>query len=221
MKSIHFLLHHLQTSLHDIHGKRHNRAEQTGSQRGNDVQTKSVRLEQMPLVVVQLLGLGITSELSGIQHHSTDNSSRSSLPESFHSLLLANAVDGLETVGVSTALLGRQTIIGGGANESNLGGVSNHSSTSSSHHTTEHLAEESNLAVVVVFPHIHAGVVHSHAGSGVGDLAKDSGGVTSSKANPLSLPLVQLEKSLALGDLHNSIDTAGVELLARSLSTTR
>ena len=62
-------LHHLETSLDDIDGQRDDGAEETGSEGRGDVETQTVLLEEMPPILVEFLGLRVTSELSGVEDH--------------------------------------------------------------------------------------------------------------------------------------------------------
>lgn len=186
-------LHHLETSLDDINGEGNDGTEETGSERRGDVETETVLLEEMPPILVEFLGLRVTSELSGVENHGTHDSGSSSLPQSLDSLLLADAVDCLNTVGVSTTLFGRKTVIGRGTNQSNLGRVSDDGSASSSDHSTEHLLDEVDLAVVLLLHVVQTARVHSHTRRGVGDLTEDSGGVATLTTPTQTDPLYSLK----------------------------
>ena len=171
-------LHHLETRLDDINGERDDGAEETGRERRRDVKTQTVLLEEMPPILVKLLRLRVASELRSVQYHGTDDRGGGSLPESLDSLLLADAVDGLDAVGVSTTLFGRKTVISGSTNQSDLGRVSNDRSTRSSDHSTQHLLHEVDLAVVLLLHVVQTARVHSHTRGGVGDLAENGSRVT-------------------------------------------
>lgn len=186
-------LHHLETSLDDIDGQRDDGAEETGSEGRGDVETQTVLLEEMPPILVEFLGLRVTSELSGVEDHGTNDRSGGSLPQRLDSLLLADAVDSLNTVGVSTTLFGRKTVIGRSTDQRNLSRVSNDSSTGSSDHSTKHLLHEVDLAVVLLLHVVQTARVHSHTRGGVGDLAEDSGSVTTLTTPTQIHPLYSLK----------------------------
>lgn len=186
-------LHHLETSLDDIDGQRDDGTEETGSEGGDDVETQTVLLEEMPPILVEFLGLGVTSELSGIEDHGTNDGGSGSLPERLDSLLLADAVDSLNTVGVSTTLFGRKTVISGSTDQRNLRRVSNDSSAGSSDHSTEHLLHEVDLAVVLLLHVVQTARIHSHTRGGVGDLTEDGGSVTTLTTQTQTDPLYSLK----------------------------
>ena len=187
---------HLQTRFHDIHRQRHKTAEQTRGQRRGNVQSHAVRLEQMPLLVVQLLRLSIASQLSRVQHHCTHHSSRCALPQCLHSLLLDDAVDGLEAVRVASTLLGGQTVIGTATNQRHLGRITHHGSASTSNHSTQHLLQEGGILSIVAFTHIvHAVGEHSETCCRVRDLTKNTRGVSDHQCTAkIPNPLYNLKK---------------------------
>ena len=192
-------LHHLQARLDDIDGERHKTAEQTGGEGRSDVQSQSIRLEEMPLLIVQLLRLRVPSQLRRVQHHGAHHRRRGSLPQRLHALLLADAVDGLDAVRVATALLGRQTVVGGGADEGDLGGVAHDGTARATDHTAAHLLEEVHvLAVLSLAAPVQAAVVDAETRGRVGDLAEHSGRVASHHAvSRVSHPLYSLKKPSA------------------------
>ena len=188
-----FALHHLETSLDDINRQGNDGTEETGSERRGDVETETVLLEEMPPILVEFLGLRVTSELSGVENHGTNDSGGGSLPERLHSLLLADAVDCLNAVGVSTTLFGRETVIGGSTNQSDLSRVADDSSAGSSDHSTQHLLHEVDLTVVLLLHVVQTTRVHSHTRGGVGDLTENSGSVSTVPTPTQSDPLYSLK----------------------------
>ena len=171
-------LHHLQAGLHDIHGQRHHRAEEAGRERGRDVQAQTVGLEQMPLVIVQLLRLRVAAQLRRVQHHRAHHRGGGALPQRLHALLLADAVDGLDAVRVAAALLGGQAVIGGSADQRDLGGIAHHGTAGASDHAAAHLLEEAHaLAILSLAAPVQAAVIHTQTRGGVRDLTKNSGGI--------------------------------------------
>ena len=188
-----FPLHHLETSLDDIDRQGNDGTEETGSERRGDVETETVLLEEMPPILVEFLGLRVTSELSSVENHGTNDSGAGSLPQRLHSLLLANAVDCLNAVGVSTTLFGRKTVIGGGTNQSDLSRVADDRSTRSSDHSTQHLLHEVDLTVVLLLHVVQTTRVHSHTRGGVGDLTENSRSVPTLPTPTQTDPLYSLK----------------------------
>ena len=146
------------------------------------MKAQSVILEQMPLVVVQLLRLRVAAKLRSVQHHRTHHRSRCSLPQRLHALVLADAVDGLDAVRVTTALLRRQTIIGRSTDQRDFGRITHHSTTSTSDHTAAHLLEEVHaLAILSLAAPVQATVINTETRCRVRNLTKDSGGIAMSE----------------------------------------
>ena len=214
-------LHHLQPRLDDVHRQRHEAAEQARRQRRGDVQTQAVRLEQVPLLVVQLLRLRGAAQLGRVQHHRADDGGGGSLPQRLHALLLADAVHRLEAVRVAAALLGRQTVVSGSADQRDFRRVAHYSATSASDHAANQLLGEGNVvAIVSLAAPVHAVREDAQTGRSVRDLTQHTRGIASHEVIVGFSPSIQLEKTLALCDLHQCIQTAFVLLLRSPLTTT-
>ena len=213
-------LHHLQARLDDIDGERHKTAEQTGGEGRSDVQSQSVRLEEMPLLIVQLLRLRVPSQLRRVQHHGAHHRRRGSLPQRLHALLLADAVDGLEAVRVASALLGRKAIVSGGADQRHFGRVAHDGTAGTADHTANQLLRKGNVVSVVSLPAVvHTVREDAETRRGVGNLTKHARSVATDDTQQRPAPSVQLEEALRLRDFDERVQTALVLLLGSTLTT--
>ena len=166
-------LHHLQARLDDVDGERHETAEQTGGERRSDVQAQPIRLEEMPLFKVQLLRLRVSTQLRRVQHHGANDRRRGSLPQRLHTLLLANAVDRLEAVRVTSSLLGREAIVCGGADQRHFSRVTHDSTARTTDHAANQLLRKGNVVSVVPLPAVvHTVRKDAETRRGVGNLTK-------------------------------------------------
>lgn len=195
----------LETGLDDIEREGGEGAEETGDQGADGVETDAIVLDPTVLVSDDLLSLSVAAELDGSDDAGSAHAGDGADPEGLEAFLLVDSPEGLEGVSVATALLGRETAIGGHTDEDDLGGVADVGTADTTGNTGEDLLAEGGVLASV--SSLNGGddvAVDAETNHTVGDLTEDGGGVA----------LVEGEGALSTDDLHEAVEGSGVELLA-------
>lgn len=204
-------LHVHDSDLEKLERKGSERTDETRDGGGNQSDSKVVAV----LLTKELSGRIVGNHHTSVHGNTTKDNGDGTTEKSHETLLLDNAREGGEDVGVTTTLGDGQGGIGLHTDEGEIAGVTEDGSDGTGDHTSGGLGTEGNvLSTVSLLEILTEHIVETETGSTVDDLSGDSGGGTLVETLPTALGLDLLgnggeTRGLAvdgLGDLDLGLD---------------